>query len=204
MIWRKIMNSFMLLSNYGSSSNPADAVAALFAGIMGIAGAGLFILIMAICTLVPLAISVFLIICNWKIFTKAGEEGWKAIIPFYNLYVFYTLATNKTTKNVCFFTIVGISAAGFLIGIIGMIPYLGWAIVGILSPVFGIANVVTTVFIAFLNFGIAKSFGMDTGLCVLSIFLPIVARPMIAFGKSEYTGDKLTIFGKPDEDIPTV
>ena len=56
----------------------------------------------------------------------------------------------------------------------------------------------------FLNFGLAKSFGMDTGLCVLSIFLPIVTRIMMAFGKWQYTGDKLTIFGKPDDDIPTV
>lgn len=193
------MNSLMLLSSYGSSSNPADAIAALFAGIMGIAGVGVFILVLALCTIIPLAISVFIIICNWKILTKAGEEGWKAIIPFYNLYVFYTIATNKTTKNVCFFTIVGISALGFLAGMICWIPYLGWAIAGILSPVFTIANIATAVFVAFLNFGLAKSFGMDTGLCVLSIFLPIIARPMIAFGKSEYTGDKLTIFGKPDD-----
>jgi hypothetical protein len=26
----------------------------------------------------------------------------------------------------------------------------------------------------------------------------------MAFGKWQYTGDKLTIFGKPDDDIPTV
>lgn len=26
------------------------------------------------------------LIAMWKLFTKAGEAGWKAIIPFYNLY----------------------------------------------------------------------------------------------------------------------
>lgn len=34
-----------------------------------------------------LVVSVFMIVCMWKIFTKAGQEGWKAIIPIYNLYV---------------------------------------------------------------------------------------------------------------------
>lgn len=31
------------------------------------------------------------VIAYWKIFTKAGEEGWKSIIPIYNGYVQYRL-----------------------------------------------------------------------------------------------------------------
>lgn len=34
-----------------------------------------------------LALSVFYIISLWKIFTKAGQPGWAAIIPIYNTYV---------------------------------------------------------------------------------------------------------------------
>lgn len=34
-----------------------------------------------------LATVVFVIAAFWKIFTKAGEEGWKAIIPIYNMIV---------------------------------------------------------------------------------------------------------------------
>jgi hypothetical protein len=30
---------------------------------------------------------VLVIVAYWKIFTKAGEEGWKAIIPIYNIIV---------------------------------------------------------------------------------------------------------------------
>lgn len=40
-----------------------------------------FFLVIAI---VGLLMGVFKIICNWKIFAKAGQEGWKAIIPIYN------------------------------------------------------------------------------------------------------------------------
>ncbi len=37
---------------------------------------------------IPLIIVwILLIIAQWKIFEKAGYEGWKAIIPFYNMYI---------------------------------------------------------------------------------------------------------------------
>jgi len=32
------------------------------------------------------------IVAQWKIFTKAGEAGWKSIIPFYNMYTLFTIA----------------------------------------------------------------------------------------------------------------
>ena len=31
-----------------------------------------------------LVLMIFYLFCMWKIFTKAGEKGWKAIIPIYN------------------------------------------------------------------------------------------------------------------------
>ncbi len=34
-----------------------------------------------------LVIIVFFAFCMWKVFEKAGQEGWKAIIPIYNVYV---------------------------------------------------------------------------------------------------------------------
>lgn len=27
-------------------------------------------------------------ICRWKIFVKAGQEGWKSLVPFYGTYVY--------------------------------------------------------------------------------------------------------------------
>lgn len=37
--------------------------------------------------IVMLVLAAFFIFCFWKIFTKAGQPGWAAIIPIYNLYV---------------------------------------------------------------------------------------------------------------------
>ncbi|MBX2842401.1 MAG: hypothetical protein KTR26_11565 [Flammeovirgaceae bacterium] len=34
-----------------------------------------------------LAISLFLIIAQWKIFEKAGKPGWACLVPFYNIIV---------------------------------------------------------------------------------------------------------------------
>lgn len=33
------------------------------------------------------AIGIFMIVCMWKIFKKAGKNGWEAIIPIYNIIV---------------------------------------------------------------------------------------------------------------------
>lgn len=36
---------------------------------------------------IQLAFAVLIIVGMWKVFTKAGQPGWAAIIPFYNIYV---------------------------------------------------------------------------------------------------------------------
>ena len=33
-----------------------------------------------------------LVIASWKIFTKAGEKGWKSLIPIYNVYILYKIS----------------------------------------------------------------------------------------------------------------
>lgn len=32
--------------------------------------------------------SILYLVCKWRLFTKAGQKGWKALIPFYSTYVF--------------------------------------------------------------------------------------------------------------------
>ena len=34
-----------------------------------------------------LLVAILMIAALWKVFSKAGEAGWKAIIPFYNIYI---------------------------------------------------------------------------------------------------------------------
>lgn len=64
--------------NYGYDYNAAQVAT----GVVGVAlGVLIFIWIIGI------AISVFTIICNWKVFTKANKPGWASIVPIYNFIV---------------------------------------------------------------------------------------------------------------------
>ena len=38
-------------------------------------------------TIISLVLCVFVLVCMWIVFRKAGKPGWAAIVPFYNLYV---------------------------------------------------------------------------------------------------------------------
>ncbi len=46
-------------------------------------------------TIISLVLCVILIVAEWKIFEKAGEPGWKAIIPIYNLYIYFKISWGK-------------------------------------------------------------------------------------------------------------
>ena len=35
---------------------------------------------------------VLVVVASWHIFTKAGEPGWKSIIPIYNEYILYKIS----------------------------------------------------------------------------------------------------------------
>ena len=42
--------------------------------------------------IISLAIIIFFIAAFWKVFEKAGQAGWKCLIPFYNLYILIKIA----------------------------------------------------------------------------------------------------------------
>ena len=89
--------------SYGSSSSlTAGEEATIFATFFGLIAA-MFIPIIILC--------VILIIAQWKIFTKAGREGWKAIIPFYNMYVL----TEISGQNGLLFLLCFVPGVGALI-----------------------------------------------------------------------------------------
>ena len=58
------------------------------AGATGALGAGMGIG----ATLICLAIIVVMVAAMWKVFEKAGEPGWAAIVPLYNLIVLLRIA----------------------------------------------------------------------------------------------------------------
>ena len=73
---------YTISGDYNTVSTP-DAVGGMLAASMAVFG---------VIALIGLAITVFAIVCNWKIFEKAGRKGWEAIIPIYNMYVMTQIA----------------------------------------------------------------------------------------------------------------
>ena len=68
-------------------------------------------------TLFSLVLAVLGIVAMWKIFEKAGEPGWAAIIPFYNLYVLFKITWGNGWK----FLLLFIPSANFVFLIITMV-----------------------------------------------------------------------------------
>jgi hypothetical protein len=48
--------------------------------------------VLAVLIAVWLALVVFYVACQWKVFAKAGQPGWAAIVPFYNTYIYLKIA----------------------------------------------------------------------------------------------------------------
>ena len=105
-------------------------------------------------------IGILMIVAQWKIFTKAGEAGWKSIIPIYNL--------------VTLFQIIGLSPLLILILLVSWIPIVG-----------PLACFVLTII---ENIKLAQAFGKSTGFAVGLILLGPIFTLMLAFGSAEYVG----------------
>ena len=63
---------------------------------------------------ISILIMAFFIIVHWIIFTKAGEEGWKSLIPIYNVYILYKI----TWENGLIFLLLLVPFVNFIVGII--------------------------------------------------------------------------------------
>lgn len=64
-----------------------------------------------------LGLMILLIVAKWKIYEKAGEEGWKSIIPFYSDYILYKIVWG----NGWLFLLLCIPFVGIVINIICMV-----------------------------------------------------------------------------------
>lgn len=120
--------------------------------------------------LIMVAVYVLLIIAQWKIFTKAGEKGWKSLIPIYNLVVLYKIA--------------GLSPWLLLIYLTAIIPVVGYIAILVLSIV------------SMVKLG--QAFGKSGGFIVGLILLGPIFQMILAFGSSEYVGNGKTPVANTD------
>jgi hypothetical protein len=115
----------------------------------------------ALLVLVYVAIIVFEIAALWKVFVKAGQPGWAAIIPIYNLYILLRVIGRPAWWLVL-----------FLVGVI--VPFVGW----ILLIVVGII----------IALDLAKSFAKSGAFAVGLFLLNFIFVPILGFGDAQYVG----------------
>lgn len=114
-----------------------------------------------ILTLIGLALVVFIIIANWKMFEKAGKPGWASIVPIYN--------------TVILFEIIGYKWYYVFFLCLGAVPFVG--------------QVALILFTISYSIKLAKSFGQSVGFGIgLALVQPIFVA-ILAFNKDiNYVG----------------
>lgn len=127
--------------------------------------------------IVLLIVAVLMVIASWAIFTKAGEPGWKSLIPVYSQYTMYKVAWNPNMFWVSF----GLSVLSNIVTKVGGDSI----IVTLISLLISIASLVVSVM--FLD-KLSKAFGHGTGFTVGLFFLQPIFYLILAFGSSEYEG----------------
>ncbi len=130
---------------------------------------------------VSLAITVFSFICLWKIFEKAGEAGWKCLIPIYNVYVFLKICWEA---KYFIYLILAILAAIILTAVgaannSGALAGIGGFLIVILYIAIFVVDIIAMI-------KLAKRFGKSGAFAVGLIFLNTVFLAILAFDSSDY------------------
>ena len=115
-----------------------------------------------------IALMVFIIVCNWRIFQKAGHAGWKSIIPVYGSYIDYDISWSGA---VFIFTIILGVLSAFIRNIY---------VVGVISIIQIILLIVKQVKLG-KRFGKGGAFGF-----FLLFLLPFIGYPILAFSSADY------------------
>ena len=164
------------------TTNEAAVVGAAFGGMLGIFGA------------IGIAVLIVSIIAMWKIFEKAGEKGWKALIPIYNTYILFKISGMKNWFWALFIVavVVGIlggvgSTNGWVVTTVG--DY-GVQVTSVTNPVVALINLAASIFeivvYIFLAIKLAKVFKRGAGTAIGLIFLPFIFMLILAFGSAKY------------------
>ncbi len=148
--------------------------------------------------------AIIMIIAWWRIFSKAGERGWKILIPVYNIYTMYKLFWRVAAFVILIcigvVTVIGsvMMSYGFASALLGgnsSGAFMGGIVLLIISGI--AALVIQVMFYSKLS----RSFGHGAGFTVGLFFLPVIFLLIIAFGSSKYTGGGSERLSDGPEDL---
>ncbi len=126
------------------------------------------------------------IIAVWKIFKKAGQPGWKSLIPIYNTYILYKIVGLSFWKWLMLpAVVVGLLSTGS-----GILMDMGndYSILGALLLLISLI-LEFVILIKFIS-KYAKAFGKGEGFAIGLFFLPNIFQLVLAFGNAKYVKPK--------------
>lgn len=126
--------------------------------------------------------TVLTIIALWKVFTKAGEKGWKSLIPIYNAYILFKISGRSFWKYFGLALALGV-ADGIAKGISSTAVALLFSVASLVLAIMLIVEAVK------LYDGLSKNFGHGTGFTVGLIFLNLIFMLILGFDNSQYQGN---------------
>ena len=124
---------------------------------------------------------VLTVIACWKIFTKAGEAGWKSLIPIYNVYILYKISN----LSFVYWLLIPAICMGIVMAINGNVTNEG--LKAFLNLIYYAIEVVIS---AKISSALAKAFGKGTGFAVGLFFFPNIFQLILGFGSAKYVGNK--------------
>lgn len=140
--------------------------------------------------LADVVVLVLSIIFLWKIFEKAGEKGWKALIPIYNTYILFKITwKTKYFWLILVFIIAMICSAFFGTLLLDSNP--NNKAIGTITELICIGSCVgfVIIYINLLSY-ICYSFNKSRLYMLGLLFLNIIFLGILAFDKSEYVGPR--------------
>lgn len=118
-------------------------------------------------------IYVLMVIAWWKIFIKAGEAGWKSLIPIYNVYIYCKIVK----VNFWIYCLL----VPFVVGLLaGLIFKDNQNTQSIITSVYSIGLEI------YLAIMLGRAFKKGPGFIVGLILLPNIFQLILAFGSSKY------------------
>ena len=144
-----------------------------------------------------LVLIVFKIVVSYLVLEKAGERGWKGIIPIYSDYLEYKLYWNKGIFWINLFMPVII----LVLGIIGVTNLDNMTLLCVVSVIMVIVSILHLAFKVILKIKKAKCFGEPVLFGVGLILLNTVFCAILAFDKKcQYIGTVEVVEEEPKEE----
>ena len=124
------------------------------------------------------------LVSGYKCFLKADIDGWKALIPFYNKYMYCMIATGDSNLS---WTYVILSGIGISCNLISRVSLSELAIV---SSLFSFISAIILLCIGIkINYRFAKAYGKSEAFSIAYIFFSTILGLIIAFDtNTQYIG----------------